>query len=271
MQCHARTTPPHEHEFNLTEWEYNEDSHWHKAVCEHTDEVKDKAAHTWDDGTVTASAAPGSPGVMTYKCTVCKHTKTEPIPAPGATRFASTYTPGKTYDKTPIEIDSAKVVRVVGGTEVPVPQEQILKVEFKTKDAEDSAYTTTAPTNAGSYTVKVTVAGTPDWEEDAFTHDFVIDAIVLVGSYTHPTELTYNGEEQTLTDLTLKHEHLDCILEGDEVRITYIKTKSADAGTAYVSYAIPGGQNYRSEFNDSKFGIKATVKPIVVKTSINAT
>lgn len=180
MQCHARTTPPpHEHEFNLTEWEYNEDSHWRKAVCEHKDEVKDKAAHTWDDGTVTTSAAPGSPGVMTYKCTVCKHTKTEPIPAQGTTRFASTYTPGKTYDKTPIKIDSTKVVRVVGGTEVPVPQEQILKVEFKTKDAEDSAYTATAPRNAGSYTVKVTVAGTPEWEEGAFTHDFVIDAIVV--------------------------------------------------------------------------------------------
>lgn len=272
MQCHARTTPPpHEHEFDLTEWEYNEDSHWHKAVCEHTDEVKDKAAHVWDNGTVTTPAAPGSAGVMTYKCTVCKHTKTGPIPAPGATRFASTYTPGKTYDKTPIEIDSTKVVRVVGGTEVPVPQEQILKVEFKTKDAEDSTYTATAPTNARSYTVKVTVAGTPEWEEDAFTHDFVIDAIVLVGSYTHTTELTYNGEEQTLPGLTLKHEHLDCILEGDEVRITSIKTKGADAGTPYVSYGIPGGQNYRSEFNDSKFGIKATVKPIVVKTSINAT
>ena len=180
MQCHARTTPPpHEHEFDLTAWEYNEDSHWHKAVCEHTDEVKDKAAHTWDDGTVTTPAAPGSAGVMTYKCTVCKHTKTGPIPAPEATRFASTYTPGKTYDKTPIEIDSTKVVRVVGGTEVPVPQEQILKVEFKTKDAEDSAYTATAPTNAGSYTVKVTVAGTPELVEDAFTHDFVIDAIVV--------------------------------------------------------------------------------------------
>ena len=271
MQCHARTTPPHEHEFNLTAWEHNEDSHWRKAVCEHTDEVKDKAAHIWDDGTVTTDPAPGSAGVKTYECTVCKRPKTEPIPAPGATRFASTYTPGKTYDKTPIEIDSTKVVRVVGGTEVPVPQEQILKVEFKTKDAEDSAYTATAPTNAGSYTVKVTVAGTPEWEEDAFTQNFAIGAIVLVGSYTHPTELTYNGKEQTLTDLTLKHGDLGCILEGDEVRITSIKTKGADAGTPYVSYGIPGGQNYRSEFNDSKFGIKATVKPIVVKTSINAT
>lgn len=272
MQCHARTTPPpHEHEFDLTAWEHNEDSHWRKAVCEHTDEVKDKAAHTWDDGTVTTDPAPGSAGVKTYECTVCKRTKTEPIPAEGATRFSSTYTPGRTYNKTPIEMNTTKVVRVVGGTEVPVPQEQILKVEFKTKDAEDTAYTTIAPTNAGNYTVKVTVAGTPDWEEVAFTHDFAIDAIVLVGSYMHSIELTYNGEEQTLPDLTLDHGDLDCILEGDEVRITSIKTKSADAGTPYVQYGIPGGQNYRSEFNDSKFGIKATVKPIVVKTSINAT
>ena len=263
--------PPHEHEFNLTEWEYNEDSHWRKAVCEHTDEVKDKAAHTWDDGTVTTSAAPGSPGVMTYKCTVCKHTKTEPIPAQGTTRFVSTYTPGKTYDKTPIEIDSTKVVRVVGGTEVPVPQEQILKVEFKTKDAEDSAYTATAPRNAGSYTVKVTVAGTPEWEEGAFTHDFTIDAIVLVGSYTHPTELTYNGNTQTLPDRTLKHGDLDCILEGDEVHITDIETKGKDAGTWHVGFIVSEGQNYKSPNDGSEFHIKATVKPIVVKTSINAT
>ncbi len=271
MQCHARTTPPHEHEFDLTAWEYNEDSHWRKAVCEHTDEVKDKAAHTWDDGTVTTDPAPGSPGVMTYKCTVCKHTKTEPIPAQGATRFASTYTPGKTYDKTSIEIDSAKVVRVVDGTEVPVPQEQILKVEFKTKDAEDSAYTATAPTNAGSYTVKVTVAGTPEWEEGAFTHDFTIDAIVLVGSYTHPTELTYNGNTQTLPDRTLKHGDLDCILEGDEVHITDIETKGKDAGTWHVGFIVSEGQNYKSPNDGSKFHIKATVKPIVVKTPINAT
>lgn len=263
--------PPHEHEFDLTEWEYNEDSHWRKAVCEHTDEVKDKAAHVWDNGTETTPATPGSAGVMTYKCTVCKHTKTGPIPAPGATRFASTYTPGKTYDKTPIEIDSTKVVRVVGGTEVPVPQEQILKVEFKTKDAEDSAYTATAPTNAGSYTVKVTVAGTPEWEEDAFTHDFVIDAIVLVGSYTHPTELTYNGNTQTLPNLTLNHGDLDCILEGDEVRITDIETKGKDAGTWHVGFIVSEGQNYKSPNDGSKFHIKATVKPIVVKTSINAT
>lgn len=263
--------PPHEHEFDLTAWEYNEDSHWRKAVCEHTDEVKDKAAHTWDDGTVTTDPAPGSPGVMTYKCTVCKHTKTEPIPAQGATRFASTYTPGKTYDKTSIEIDSAKVVRVVDGTEVPVPQEQILKVEFKTKDAEDSAYTATAPTNAGSYTVKVTVAGTPEWEEGAFTHDFTIDAIVLVGSYTHPTELTYNGNTQTLPDRTLKHGDLDCILEGDEVHITDIETKGKDAGTWHVGFIVSEGQNYKSPNDGSKFHIKATVKPIVVKTPINAT
>lgn len=73
--------PPHEHEFDLTAWEHDGDSHWHKAVCEHTDEVKDKAAHTWDDGTVTTDPAPGSAGVKTYKCTVCKRTKTGPIPA----------------------------------------------------------------------------------------------------------------------------------------------------------------------------------------------
>ena len=42
----------HEHTFS-TEWESDENYHWHAATCEHTDEVKDKGAHVWNDGICT--------------------------------------------------------------------------------------------------------------------------------------------------------------------------------------------------------------------------
>ena len=62
--------PEHEHTFS-EEWASDETNHWHAATCEHTDEVSDKAAHTWDSGTDDGN------GKMVYKCTVCGKTKTE--------------------------------------------------------------------------------------------------------------------------------------------------------------------------------------------------
>ena len=51
----------HTHEFS-EEWSSDATNHWHKATCEHTDEVADLAPHTWgDDG----------------KCTVCGRDKSQ--------------------------------------------------------------------------------------------------------------------------------------------------------------------------------------------------
>ena len=48
----------HEHTF-ATEWKSDATNHWHAATCEHTDEVADKAAHTFSG----------------EKCTVCGYEK----------------------------------------------------------------------------------------------------------------------------------------------------------------------------------------------------
>ena len=68
----------HEHEFGSS-WEKDATHHWHAAVCEHAEEVADKAAHTWDAGTVTKEATEEAKGEKTFKCTVCSATKTEEI------------------------------------------------------------------------------------------------------------------------------------------------------------------------------------------------
>ena len=46
--------------------------------------------------------------------------------------------------------------------------------EYKLKDAADSAYSTTVPTDAGDYTVKATIAATDNYSGNAATADFTI-------------------------------------------------------------------------------------------------
>lgn len=64
-----QTFEPHEHTFS-EEYSKNDYSHWHAATCEHTDIVKDAAAHTFDEGTTEG-------GKTTYTCTVCGYEKVE--------------------------------------------------------------------------------------------------------------------------------------------------------------------------------------------------
>lgn len=68
----------HTHTFS-DEWSSDDTYHWHAATCEHQEEVKDKAEHTWGDPVVTKAPTCTEDGVQTYTCTVCDHTKTEPI------------------------------------------------------------------------------------------------------------------------------------------------------------------------------------------------
>lgn len=66
----------HNHTFD-TNWTSDNTYHWHAATCEHSEEISDKAEHTWDKGTVTTEATFTETGVITYKCTVCEKTKTQ--------------------------------------------------------------------------------------------------------------------------------------------------------------------------------------------------
>ncbi|MGN1061450.1 MAG: carbohydrate-binding domain-containing protein [Candidatus Coproplasma sp.] len=63
----------HTHTYS-DEWTYDEIYHWHSAECVHLNETKDKAEHTFDEGTET-NATFESAGYMTYGCTVCGYEK----------------------------------------------------------------------------------------------------------------------------------------------------------------------------------------------------
>ena len=65
-------------------WSADKTHHWHSATCSHTSEVADKAAHSWDEGTVTKPATETATGVRKYTCTVCGYGLEVEIPAVAA-------------------------------------------------------------------------------------------------------------------------------------------------------------------------------------------
>ncbi len=69
--------PLHEHTYAEV-WSTDATHHWYAATCEHTDEKKDYAEHTWGEGNVSVPATCSAPGEMTYTC-VCGVSKTEEI------------------------------------------------------------------------------------------------------------------------------------------------------------------------------------------------
>ena len=71
-------SPEHTHSFS-SDWTNDAESHWHVCDGDECGEVSGKAAHSYDDGTVTTPATEEAEGVMTYKCLSCGYEKTEAI------------------------------------------------------------------------------------------------------------------------------------------------------------------------------------------------
>ena len=156
-----------------TEWTKDESGHWHESTCGTTapthDVMKgDFAAHTFDDGVVTKPADFGVVGEKKFTCTVCEYSYTQEIPALGAKdntiSFANDLVDEKTYDGLAFIIDPAKVNRKGDG-----------EITITYKGENDTAFSETAPINAGEYTVKATVKGTAEWKGGETTTTIIIN------------------------------------------------------------------------------------------------
>ena len=156
-----------------TEWTKDESGHWHESTCGTTapthDAMKiDFAAHTFDEGKVTKPADFGVVGEKKFTCTVCGYSYTQEIPALGAKdntiSFANDLVDEKTYDGLAFIIDPAKVNRKGDG-----------EITITYKGENDTAFSETAPINAGEYTVKATVKGTAEWKGGEITTTIIIN------------------------------------------------------------------------------------------------
>ena len=68
----------HTHTFK-TEWSKDEIYHLHECEGENCPEIFDKAAHTWNDGSITVEPTEKAHGEKNYTCTACAQTKTEQV------------------------------------------------------------------------------------------------------------------------------------------------------------------------------------------------
>ena len=156
-----------------TEWTKDESGHWHESTCDATapthDAIKGNfAAHTFDEGVETKPADFGVVGEKKFTCTVCGYSYTQEIPALGAKdntiSFANDLVDEKTYDGLAFIIDPAKVNRKGDG-----------EITITYKGENDTAFSETAPKNAGEYTVKATVKGTAEWKGGEITTTIIIN------------------------------------------------------------------------------------------------
>ena len=156
-----------------TEWTKDESGHWHDSTCDATapthDAIKGNfAAHTFDEGVETKPADYGVVGEKKFTCTECGYSYTQEIPALGAKdnaiSFANDLVDEKTYDGLAFIIDPAKVNRKGDG-----------EITITYKGENDTAFSETAPKNAGEYTVKATVKGTAEWNGGEITTTIIIN------------------------------------------------------------------------------------------------
>ena len=155
------------------EWKKDESGHWHDSTCDATapthDAIKGNfAAHTFDEGVETKPADYGVVGEKKFTCTECGYSYTQEIPALGAKdnaiSFANDLVDEKTYDGLAFIIDPAKVNRKGDG-----------EITITYKGENDTAFSETAPINAGEYTVKATVKGTAEWKGGETTTTIIIN------------------------------------------------------------------------------------------------
>ena len=215
------------HSFDTSTWKYDAQTHWHPATCAHTDLKGDEAPHAWDGGVETTPAGYGTAGEKTFTCTVCKTTKKEPIAALDAKANTVEINAAldKTYDKTAAVLAQDKVSRKGDGA---------IKIEYKLKSAADTAYTLTAPVNAGEYTVRVTVAATAEWKAGSATKDFTIAKKALSATATK----IYDGNANLVATLSN-------VVAGDAVSATITMTsKNVDATVKEIALAGADKDNY---------------------------
>lgn len=170
--CGYQTTqsvPKLGHTFDMDNWKFDEQTHWHPATCTHTDLKKDEAEHAWNEGVITKPADYGVAGEKIFTCTTCSATRKETTPATPPKYNTLTFDGGlelsKTYDGTPVVLKPENVHFNGNGA---------LTIEYKLEDEDDSTYTTTAPTDAGEYIVRARVAGTAEWYGISNTKSFTI-------------------------------------------------------------------------------------------------
>ena len=108
---HGKT---HIHTFSA-EWSSNDTHHWHAASCEHTNEVSDKAGHTFGDWITDQEATEETAGAKHHVCTVCGKTENAEIPKlPHTHKFSNDWSGDDIYHWHAASCEHTNIVTDIG-------------------------------------------------------------------------------------------------------------------------------------------------------------
>ena len=132
--------------------------------------------------------------------------------------------------------------------------------QYKAADAADETYTNVVPTNAGTYTVKATVAESADYAAATATRNFtIVPKAISKATVENIGEQEFTGRTITPT-VTVKDGTV--VLTDADYSVAY--ANNIDAGTANVT--ITGKGNYTGS-TSVKFTIAQAAAPVVVDDS----
>ena len=139
-------------------------------------------------------------------------------------------------------------------TDVETESDGTKTIEYKVKGADDSTYTTTAPTAAGDYTVRVTIDEAANFNAAEATKDFTISRITTTATLSVPNTTlgqVYAPELETNSNATPLYEYK---LEADEDS-AYSTTQPEAAGKYMVRLTLAETAKFTSLVTTAKFTI----------------
>ena len=120
---------------------------------------------------------------------------------------------------------------------------------YKVKDAEDSTYTSTVPTDAGDYTVQASIAAAGKYKAGSATADFTVSKADPTIKAPTTQELSYTGTAQALVTAGTTTGGTMVYALGTSTAATNDYSASiptaTDEGTYYVWYKVLGDTNYK--------------------------
>ena len=226
-----------------SEWKFDEKTHWHECTTKKHTDTSEKLPHEFKEEIVKA-ADYGVVGEKKFTCEKCGYSYTEDIDALGAKDNEIKLQDGKTLDKTydGSAVDGSDKFSFNGNGEVTLM--------FKAQGAADDAYATTAPKNAGEYTVKVSVRATAEWKATTKTFDFAIAKKELTATGTKE----YDGNATMSATLT-------GVVAGDAVTAT-ITMDSKNVGATVQSVMLEGADKDNYVIDKTKVTASITQKEI---------
>ena len=150
-----------------------------------------------------------------------------------ASRVTINDAPGKTYDGKPVSAPGFTINFGSGS----------VTIEYKLQSEPDSAYTETAPTDAGNYTVRVTLPESKNFTEASDTKDFTISQATDNAWQTEPFVTNFTYGDNVTNPVTYRAKY-----GNDKVQVTYKKQETevapTDAGVYDVVVSLEETANY---------------------------